>query len=107
MFIRSRLDYASTLWHSSLTINNRKDIERIQKSAMKVIFGREYQGYEKSLKLLKMECLNERREKASLKVAKKIKINLNPHRSCLSSPSLLLLLPHPILAREAALWPGL
>ena len=58
-----------------LTINGeeypRANIERIQKSAMKVIFGREYQGYEKSLKLLKMECLNERREKASLKVAKK------------------------------------
>ena len=71
MFIRSRLDYASSLWHSSLSVNNKKDIERIQKSAMKVIFGCEYQGYEKSLNLLKMECLNERREKASLKVAKK------------------------------------
>ena len=37
----------------------------------------------------------------------KIKINLNSHRSCLSCPSLLLLLPHPIVAREAALWPSL
>ena len=70
-YIRSRLEYASTLWHSSLTENNRKDIERLQKSAMKVIFRNEYQGYERSLKILKMESLNERRDNKSLKFAKK------------------------------------
>ena len=44
-FVRSRLEYASTLWHSSLTVSNREDIERIQKSAMKVIFKNDFQSY--------------------------------------------------------------
>ena len=37
---------------------------------MKVIFKREYQGYERSLNILKMESLNERRNNKSLKFAK-------------------------------------
>ena len=70
-FIRSRLEYASTVWHSSLTVSNRNDLERIQKSAMKVIFKNDYQSYEKSLKILKMEKLQDRRERLSLSFAKK------------------------------------
>ena len=41
-FVRSRLEYASTLWHSSLTVSNGDDIERIQKSALKVILKDDY-----------------------------------------------------------------
>ena len=70
-FVRSRLEYASSLWHSSLTVSNRDDIERIQKSALKVIFKDDYQGYEKSLKILKMESLYARRERLSLRFVKK------------------------------------
>ena len=70
-FIRSRLEYASTLWHSSLTMTNRNDIERIQKAAMKVILKDDYQGYQKSLNILKMESLYDRRERLGLKFAKK------------------------------------
>ena len=70
-FIRSRLEYASTLWHSSLTVSNRDDIERIQKSALKVILKDDYQGYKKSLKILRMESLYDRRERLALKFAKK------------------------------------
>ena len=70
-FVRSRLEYASSLWHSSLTVANTIDIERIQKSAMKVIFRNKYQGYEKSLNILNIERLQARRERLSLKFAKK------------------------------------
>ena len=70
-FVRSRLEYASALWHSSLTVKNKNDLERIQKSAMKVIFKNDYLGYEKSLKTLKMEKLHDRRERLSLNFAKK------------------------------------
>ena len=70
-FVRSRLEYASTLWHSSLTVANRNDIERIQKSAMKVIFKDNYPGYERSLKIRKLESLQDRRERLSLNFAKK------------------------------------
>ena len=70
-FIRSRLEYASNLWHSSLTVANRNDIERIQKSAMKVLFKSDYHSYLKSLKILKMESLYDRRERLSLNFAQK------------------------------------
>ena len=70
-FIRSRLEYASTLWHSSLTVANKNDIERIQKSAMKVILKDDYPGYQRSLKVLKIESLVDRRERLSLSFAKK------------------------------------
>ena len=38
---------------------------------MKVIFKNDYQSYEKSLKILKMEKLHDRRERLSLSFAKK------------------------------------
>ena len=60
-----------SVWHNSLTVSHRNDIERIQKSAMKVIFKNDYQSYEKSLRVLKMERLHERRERLSLSLAKK------------------------------------
>ena len=69
--IRNHLEYCSTVWHSSLTETNSKDIERVQKSAMKTILGAKYQGYEKALIDLKIDSLKERREKMALKFAKK------------------------------------
>ncbi len=38
---------------------------------MKVLFKNDYQGYERSLKILKMEKLQERRERLSLSFAQK------------------------------------
>ena len=70
-FIRSILEMSSVVWHSSLTINNRKSLERVQKMAVRVIMGNKYQSYKKSLKILKMETLEERREKLCLSFAKK------------------------------------
>ena len=54
IFIRTRWEYASTLWHSSLTVANKNDIERIKKSAIRVIL-RNDPGYERSFKILKIE----------------------------------------------------
>ena len=69
--VRSVLEYCSTVWHSSLTESDSKDIERIQKAAVKLIMGKNYEGYTKSLKFLKLDSLQERREKSALKFAKK------------------------------------
>ena len=76
-FIRSRLEFSSTVWHSSLTLANRQDLERIQKAALKVILGKDYESYEKSLKILNMESLDQRRESMSLKFVKNGLKNLN------------------------------
>ena len=69
-FIRSKLEQSSVVWHSSLTENNRKDLERVQKSAVKIIMKNSYTSYEDALKTLKMESLEDRRTKLCLKFAK-------------------------------------
>ena len=65
------------MWHSSLTLADRQDLERIQKAAVKVILKRYYQSYEQALGLLKVETLDQRRENMALKFAKNSLKNLN------------------------------
>ena len=65
------LEYCSTVWHSSLTESDSKDIERIQKASVKIIMGNRYSDYNNSLKFLKLESLEERRSKLCLNFAKK------------------------------------
>ena len=49
LFVRSLLEQSATVWHSSLTEENTNDIERVQKSAVRIILGDAYSGYKKSL----------------------------------------------------------
>ena len=44
--VRSLLEYGAVSWHSMLTIENEKAIERVQKSAIAIILGAEYENYE-------------------------------------------------------------
>ena len=37
LFVRSLLEHSATVWHSSLTEDNKNDLERVQKTALKVI----------------------------------------------------------------------
>ena len=60
------------MWHSSLTPENSDDLERVQKSAVKIILGQDYESYEKSLIKLEMESLQDRREFLCFKFAKKM-----------------------------------
>ena len=62
LFVRSLLEQSATVWHSSLTQENIDDLERVQKSAVKIILGLKYDGCKKSLIKLDMESLQERRE---------------------------------------------
>ena len=70
-FIRSNLEFSSTVWHSSLSVADRQDLERVQKSAVKVILGKDYRNYEEALSELKLDSLNKRREHMALKFVKK------------------------------------
>ena len=65
-----KLDQSAEVWHSSLSQKNRNDLERVQKSALKCIFGDSYISYEDALKKLRLVTLEERREQMSLKFAK-------------------------------------
>ena len=70
-YIRSILEQSCTVWHSSLTQENTEDLERVQKSAVRIILGENYTTYEEGLQSLMLAKLSDRREKLSLKFAKK------------------------------------
>ena len=75
--VRSVLEYAAVVWHPGLTLENTTSIERVQKSALAIILGKEYEDYSKALDLLKLEKLSTRREalckKFALKSLKSVK----------------------------------
>jgi len=65
------------VWHSSLTKENRQDLERVQKAALKVILRNDYKDYEGSLRLTDLQSLNEGREMTSLRFVKNSLKNAN------------------------------
>ena len=70
-YIRSALEQSAVVWHSSLTSKNRKDLERVQKAAVKVIMGSNYTTYKEGLQDLKIQTLDDRREALCLSFGKK------------------------------------
>ena len=81
--IRSKLEQSAVLWHSSLTQKCEINLERVQKSALKVILGERYIDYDNALKVLKLQSLKERREELCLRFARK----------CLQVPKFLKMFP--------------
>ena len=80
VYIKSRLEQSSNVWHSGLSIQNENDLERVQKVACKLILKHNYKSYENSLIVLGIETLKERREFLSLSFAKKcLKIDQMKH----------------------------
>ena len=69
--IRSILEFAVPVWHSALTVEERIDIERVQKSALSIVLGTGYKSYTAALKHLKFETLFRRRQKLCSKFANK------------------------------------
>ena len=68
--IRSKLDQSAVVWHSSLSQKNRNDLERVQKSAMRVILGDSYRGYKDALETVGLMTLEERRNQMCYRFAK-------------------------------------
>ena len=69
--VRSHLEYGVNVWNSGLTKHQSFMIERVQRSAMKVIFGKYYLNYVEALKCLNLDTLEKRRKKLNLNFAKK------------------------------------
>ena len=69
-FVRSKLETSSCVWHSSLTEKQKHSIERVQRSAFKVILKNRYISYEQACDFLNMDTLFDRRESKCLKFAK-------------------------------------
>ena len=64
MFVTSILEQSAVVWHSSLTVENCEDLERVEKTAVKIILKDNYKTYENGLARLGLETLKDRREQA-------------------------------------------
>ena len=69
--VRSILEFGAPVWQGGITIEERQDIERVQKCALNIILGRRYISYNNALKVLNLEELETRRVKLSLNFALK------------------------------------
>ena len=69
LFIRS--EYACVVWHSSISSEESNNIERVQKTALRIILKSDYDNYPSALRLVSLSTLKERRKKLSLSFAKK------------------------------------
>ena len=86
--IRCKLEQFAVVWNSSLTQKNISDLERVQKSAVRIICGKNYESYSDTLSDLNMKRLSERRNILCLKFAKKsLKVENFGHLFPLNSKS--------------------
>ena len=74
-YVRSLLEQSCVFWHGSITEEDRANIERVQKNALRVILKSSYTTYENALDKLNLESLEVRREKLSLRFALKCRNN--------------------------------
>ena len=75
LYIRSLLEQSCTVWNSGLTQEDSENLERVQKSALRIILQENFTTYESALIKLDIESLAERREFLCLQFAKKCTTN--------------------------------
>ena len=61
--VRSVLELAVPVWHSSLTLADKLNIERVQRAALQIIFGLDYDSYSSACKSANLLTLDTRRQK--------------------------------------------
>ena len=71
LFCRSVLEFGAPVWSGALTVKNKQDIERVQKTAMRIIAGSYHTPYEQFLDDVEEDTLAVRRDKLCLNFAKK------------------------------------
>ena len=67
--IRCHLEFAAPVWQGAITRNERVDIERVQRCALRIILGDRYSSYENALEVMGLEDLEKRRVKLCLNFA--------------------------------------
>ena len=71
LYVRSILEQSCQVWNSALTLENSQNLERVQKTSLKIILKSDYQSYENALDVTCLTTLAERRLKLCLSFAKK------------------------------------
>ena len=67
--VRSVLELAVPAWQGNISLGDKANIERVQKSLCHIILGDKYSSYRNALELLSLETLDNRRNKLCLKFA--------------------------------------
>ena len=70
LYIRSVLESSAVVWHSSITKLEESQIERVQKTALKIILADQYEDYPSALLSTGLDTLSERRKSLCKKFAK-------------------------------------
>ena len=70
LYVRSILEQSCQVWHSSLTLENFQDLERVQKNALRIILQEDYMSYSHALNMTGLSTLFVRRELLCLRFAK-------------------------------------
>ena len=70
IYCRSVLEQSAIFWSSSLSQENREDLEKTQKSFAKLVLKQEYDNYETALLKLNLQTLEQRRKELCLNFAK-------------------------------------
>ena len=60
-YVRTICEYAAPVWHSSITVDQSKKLERIQKRVCRIILSSKYQSYTETLNRLELQTLEDRR----------------------------------------------
>ena len=81
LYIRSVVEQSCVVWGSAITEQEIRDIERIQKTAFRIIFQEKYISYENALNLSKLPSLSDRRSKLMLNFA--LKCVKNTRTACM------------------------
>ena len=71
LYIRSVVEQSAVIWHSSLTVGETRDIERVQKVSLRLLLKEEYVSYQGALHITGLQTLEERREFLCLNFARK------------------------------------
>ena len=68
-FCRSILEQSCVLWDGGLTAENRRDLERTQKTFARLVLEEDFKNYKQALSLLQIPTLQDRRKELTLRFA--------------------------------------
>ena len=71
LFVRSKAEYCSVVFASSLTLDQKKKLENIEKTCLRIILQEMYIGYTEACEMLSISPISARREARMLNYAKK------------------------------------
>ena len=71
LYIRSVVENNAVVWHSSLSRGEELEIERIQRCALRLILGEDYDHYENALRISSLDTMKDRRTVLCRNFAKK------------------------------------